>query len=914
MTSPTAEELRLSASRERKEHWKRWGPYLSERAWGTVREDYSATGQAWEYFPHDHARSRAYRWNEDGIAGICDRHQNLCFAISLWNGNDSILKERMFGLSGNEGNHGEDVKEYYFYLDNTPTHSYMKYQYKYPQAAFPYAELVEETSRRSRQDPEYELLDTGIFHENRYFDVVVEYAKAGIEDILVRITCTNRGPDAAELHLLPTLWFRNTWSWRSDSGPRPLLRQTGDGRVEALSEALGKYSLFCAESPALLFTENDTNVFRLYGEASSQFFKDGIHNYVVHGELGAVNREDVGTKVAAHYRLMLGPSESSTTCLRLTNNTQEHEPFNASFDRIFQLRKQEADDFYATIIPASLTEDAKNVMRQALGGLLWSKQFYHYTLRHWLKGDSLQPPPPPERIAGRNARWGDLSCADVMAMPDKWEYPWFAAWDLSFHCVALALVDTEYSKEQLSLMLREWYMHPSGQLPAYEWAFGDVNPPVHAWAAWRVYRMEEHRRGLKDIAFLESVFHKLLLNFTWWVNRKDAEGMNVFEGGFLGLDNIGIFDRSAPLPTGGHMEQSDGTSWMGAYSLNMFAIASELAMHNPVYENVASKFWEHFLHIANAMNHLGSQGTGLWDEEDGFFYDVLHTNDGDRKRIKVRSMVGLVPLFAVQTIEPDALNKMPAFKRRLEWFVEHRTDLIANVACMMTPGIGERRLMSIVDERQLRAILRIMLDEREFLSPYGIRALSQIHRDHPFTMEVGSQLHQVAYEPGVSGTNLFGGNSNWRGPIWFPMNFLIVESLQKFDCYYGPDFKVECPTGSGVLLTLGEIATELSQRLSSIFLLQEDGTRPVQGCMPQVADDPLWKDLLLFFEYFNGDNGAGVGASHQTGWTALVAKLLQQSGNRQARVPEHQKVEKPVAAAATEEKAREMRQQGDSDR
>ena len=806
MTSPTAEDLRLGASRERKEHWKRWGPYLSERAWGTVREDYSATGQAWEYFPHDHARSRAYRWNEDGIAGICDRHQNLCFAISLWNGNDSILKERMFGLSGTEGNHGKDVKEYYFYLDNTPTHSYMKYQYKYPQGAFPYAKLVEETGRRSRQDPEYELLDTGVFHEDRYFDVVVEYAKAGIEDILVRITCTNRGPEGAELHLLPTLWFRNTWSWRSDSGPRLLLRQTGDGPVEAISEALGKYSLFCAESPALLFTENDTNVCRLYGAASNQFFKDGINNYVVHGQAGAVNGEKTGTKVAARYRLLLGPSESSTTCLRLTNNGQEHEPFNASFARIFQLRKQEADDFYATIIPASLTADAKNVMRQALGGLLWSKQFYHYTLRHWLKGDSLHPPPPPERVAGRNARWGDLSCADVMAMPDKWEYPWFAAWDLSFHCVALALVDTEFAKEQLSLMLREWYMHPSGQLPAYEWAFGDVNPPVHAWASWRVFRMEEHRRGFKDVAFLESVFHKLLLNFTWWVNRKDAEGMNVFEGGFLGLDNIGIFDRSAPLPTGGHMEQSDGTSWMGAYSLNMFAIASELAMHNPVYENVASKFWEHFLHIANAMNHLGSEGTGLWDEEDGFFYDVLHTNDGDRKRIKVRSMVGLVPLFAVQTIEPDALNRMPAFKRRLEWFVEHRTDLIANVACMMTPGIGERRLMSIVDERQLRAILRIMLDEREFLSPYGIRALSQIHRDHPFTMEVGSQLHQVAYEPGVSGTNLFGGNSNWRGPIWFPMNFLIVG------------------------------------------------------------------------------------------------------------VPEHQKVEKPVAAAATEEKAREMRQQDDTDR
>ena len=899
---------RLNQSRERKEHWKRWGPYLSERAWGTVREDYSENGEAWEYFPHDEARSRAYRWNEDGIAGICDRHQNLCFAVSLWNGRDPILKERMFGLSGKEGNHGEDVKEYYFHLDNTPTHSYMKYLYKYPQAAFPYAELVEENRRRGRDEPEYELLDTGVFDSDRYFDVTVEYAKAGIEDVLVRITCTNRGPEAAELHLLPTLWYRNTWSWRTDAEPRPVLRQTNGGppaRVEAANEAIGTYWLCCGDEPELLFTENDTNVCRLYGGAAG-FAKDGINDCVVDGREDAVNGECTGTKVAAHYRLQLGPGESSMTCLRLSNTEREGDTLGADFADVFRLRKQEADEFYATIIPPALNADAAGVMRQALAGLLWSKQFYHYTMRHWLQGDSAQPAPPEQRLTGRNARWNDLSCADVIAMPDTWEYPWFAAWDLSFHCIALALVDADFAKEQLTLMLREWYMHPSGQLPAYEWAFSDANPPVHAWAVWRVYRMEEHRRDVADVAFLEGVFHKLLLNFTWWVNRKDTDGMNVFEGGFLGLDNIGVFDRSAPLPTGGHMEQSDGTSWMAAYSLNMLAIASELAMHNPVYENVASKFWEHFLHIANAMNHLGKEGTGLWDEEDGFFYDVLHTENGERKRMKVRSMVGLVPLFAVETIEPEALKRMPAFKRRLEWFVEHRSDLIANVACMVTQGVGERRLMSIVDEKQLRAILRVMLDEEEFFSPYGVRALSRVHLEHPFTLDVAGALHEVMYEPGVSGTDLFGGNSNWRGPIWFPMNFLLVESLQKFDFYYGSDFKVECPTGSGVMMTLSEVASEISRRLSSIFLKQEDGTRPVHGSMPQVARDPHWRDLLLFHEYFDGDNGSGVGASHQTGWTALVAKLLQQSGTREQSKPEHKDDGAPIAAAAGAEKSREM--------
>ena len=909
-TGNTAEGQRLNQSRDRTQHWKRWGPYLSERAWGTVREDYSAHGEAWDYFPHDHARSRAYRWSEDGIAGICDRHQNLCFAISLWNGRDPILKERMFGLAGNEGNHGEDVKEYYFFLDNTPTHSYMKYLYKYPQAAFPYADLVEENRRRDRDQPEYELLDTGVFREDRYFDVVIEYAKAGIEDVLVRVTCTNRGPEAAELHLLPTLWFRNVWSWRTDAKPRPtlrLLKNSPFAQVEAVHPTLGAYRLSCGDKPDVLFTENDTNVSRLYQAPVAGFTKDGINDFVVDGKTEAVNGDQTGTKAAAYYRLKLAPGETSTTCLRLSKDMQQSDPLGSEFRQVFEQRKKEADEFYKTIIPETLSPDGAGVMRQALAGLLWSKQFYHYTMRHWLKGDSKQPVPPEERLTGRNVRWNDLSCADVIAMPDTWEYPWFAAWDLSFHCVAMALVDAEFAKEQLTLMVREWYMHPSGQLPAYEWAFDDANPPVHAWAAWRVYRMDEHRRGVADVGFLEGVFHKLLLNFTWWVNRKDAEGMNVFEGGFLGLDNIGIFDRSAPLPTGGHMEQSDGTSWMGAYSLNMLAIASELAMHNPVYESVASKFWEHFLHIANAMNHLGSEGTGLWDAEDGFFYDVLHTENGERKRMKVRSMVGLIPLFAVETIEPAMLYKMPAFKRRLEWFVEHRSDLIANVACMITPGVGERRLMSIVDEKQLRAILRIMLDEQEFFSPYGIRALSRVHIEHPFQLEVGGEMHEVAYEPGVSRTKLFGGNSNWRGPIWFPMNYLIVESLQKFDFYYGADFKVECPTGSGTMLTLGEVAAEISRRLSSIFIRNEQGTRPVHGCMPQVADDPHWKDLLLFFEYFHGDNGEGVGASHQTGWTALVAKLLQQSGTHQH--PASRKVSEapPVAAAAAEEKSREMK-------
>ncbi len=881
----TREEKRLQEAHERKAHWKRWGPYLSERAWGTVREDYSPHGTAWDCFPHDHARSRAYRWSEDGIAGICDRRQMICFAIALWNGRDPILKERIFGLTGNEGNHGEDVKEYYFYLDSTPTHSNMKYLYKYPQAAFPYGWLVEENRRRGRGRPEFELMDTGVFNEDRYFDVFVEYAKAAMEDILVRINVMNRGPESAQLVLLPTLWFRNTWSWGSDE-PRPSLRRgkvPGRGAViEVHHPSYGRRWLHCEGSPELLFTENETNHRRLYGvENNSPYVKDGINDYIVHGVKEAVNPEAFGTKVAAHYPLTIAPGKMVTVRLRFTDReipATGEKAFGTAFDQIVDERQREAEEFYATVIPRDLSPDARSVMRQAFAGLLWSKQFYHYVVKDWLEGDPAFPPPPPERKHGRNHEWTHLYNADVISMPDKWEYPWYAAWDLAFHCVPLALVDSDFSKEQLILMLREWYMHPNGQLPAYEWAFGDVNPPVHAWAAWRVYKIEKKRRGKGDRDFLQKVFHKLLLNFTWWVNRKDAEGKNVFQGGFLGLDNIGVFDRSAALPTGGHIEQSDGTSWMGMYCLNLLAIALELAREDPAYEDVASKFWEHFIYIADAMNSRGGEDIALWDEEDGFYYDVLHLPDGQHFPLKVRSMVGLIPLFAVQTLEPKLLNRLPGFKRRLEWFIDHRPELIQNVACMRTPGQEERRLLSVVTPDRLRRVLKFMLDEREFLSPYGIRALSQSHRDHPYTLTVSGVQHRVDYEPAESSTGLFGGNSNWRGPIWFPVNYLIIESLQKFYFYLGDDYKVECPTGSGRMATLWEVAGEISRRLTRIFLRTADGRRPVYGGSGKFQNDPQWRDLILFYEYFHGDTGAGVGAGHQTGWTGLVAKLLQQSG------------------------------------
>src|SRR5947209_13961927 len=822
----TQEEIRLSESGARTKHWKRWGPYLSERAWGTVREDYSPYGNAWEYFSHDQARSRAYRWNEDGLAGISDRRQMICFAVALWNEHDPILKERIFGLTGDEGNHGEDVKEHYFYLDSTPTHSYMKYLYKYPQAAFPYTQLVEENRRRGKNEPEFELLDTGIFDDNRYFDVFVEYAKGDVEDILIKITATNRGPDRASLSILPTIWFRNTWSWNG-SAPRPRMRQVPGPAIELTHHSLRKRWLYLEGSPELLFTENETNTKRLFGvENSYPCVKDGINDYIVHGTKDRVSPEHEGTKAAGHFRTELSAGDSVTLRLRLTNIDFSGEAFD-DFESIFSARQREADEFYATVVPQELSSDAQNVMRQGFAGMLWSKQFYHYVTKPWLEGDPGNPPPPPERSRGRNKDWPHLFNADVISMPDKWEYPWYAAWDLAFHCVPLALIDSEFAKEQLLLLLREWYMHPNGQLPAYEWAFSDVNPPVHAWAAWRVYKVEKKRTGKGDRVFLRRVFQKLLLNFTWWVNRKDAEGMNIFQGGFLGLDNIGVFDRSAPLPTGGYIEQSDGTSWMAMYTLNLLAMALELASEDPAYEDVASKFWEHFIYIADAMNHRGNDQIGLWDETDGFFYDVLRSPDGRKQPLRVRSMVGLIPLFAVETLEPELLHRLPGFKRRLEWFIDNRPDLVGNVACMRTRGKAERRLLSIVGRDQLRRVLQFMLDESEFLSPYGIRALSRYHKDHPYTLAVNGMEYRVNYEPAESSTRLFGGNSNWRGPIWFPLNYLLVESLQKFHHYLGDDFKVEFPSHSGNRLTLWEVAAELSRRLSKIFLCDEKGERPV---------------------------------------------------------------------------------------
>ena len=879
----TAEQRRLDEDTRRQANWKRWGPYLSERAWGTVREDYSPYGTAWEFFPHEHARSRVYRWNEDGLAGISDRRQTVCFALALWNGQDEILKERLFGLSGNEGNHGEDVKEYYFYLDNTPTHSYMKYLYKYGQRAFPYADLVSTNRRRGRDEPEYELMDTGLFDDSRYFDVFVEYAKGGVEDILIKITAINRGNEAAPLHLLPTIWFRNTWSWRKGT-ERPRLSQAA-GATAAMRldhPESGGRMLYLEGAPELLFTENETNSRRLFGAPNATaFVKDGINDYVVHGARDAVNPAKTGTKAAGRYTLTLEAGATAVLKLRLTPSAlTDGTAVGGDFDAVFESRQREADEFYNTIIPHDLDSDGKNVMRQALGGMLWSKQFYHYVVKEWLDGDPTQPTPPRERLHGRNSDWKQLYNADVISMPDKWEYPWYAAWDLAFHCVSLALVDSVFAKSQLLLMLREWYMHPNGQLPAYEWALGDVNPPVHAWAAWRVYKIEKRRKGAGDRQFLERVFHKLLLNFTWWVNRKDAEGNNVFQGGFLGLDNIGVFDRSAPLPTGGHLEQSDGTSFMAMYSLNMLAIAMELAREDSTYEDVASKFWEHFIYIAHAMNDMAEEGIELWDEADGFYYDVLHLGNGDHFPLKVRSMVGLVPLFAVETLEPQVLDKLPSFKGRLEWFIEHRPDLISHVSCMKTTGMEERRLLSVVSADRLRRVLAALLDEKEFLSSYGIRALSRVHRDRPYLLEVGDHVHSVGYEPGESSTGLFGGNSNWRGPIWFPVNFLLMESLQKFHHYLGPEFKVECPTGSGVMMTLADVAAEISKRLTRLFLRDANGRRPVYGAIDLFQNDPHWRDLIQFHEYFHGDSGRGVGASHQTGWTGLVAKLLQQSGDR----------------------------------
>src|SRR5579883_71215 len=886
-----AEIQRLEENAEHERNWERWGPYLSERQWGTVREDYSPDGSAWDYFPHDHARSRVYRWGEDGIAGISDTRQRLCFAIALWNGADPILKERIFGLTGNEGNHGEDVKEYYFYLDSTPTHSYMKCLYKYPQQAFPYTALTAENRSRSKFEPEFELLDTGIFDDNRYFDVFVEYAKAAPEDILIQITIANRSNTASTLHLLPTLWFRNIWDWNPEI-EKPFIKvvhsDTAFSQLEADHPTLETRWLYCEGDAELLFTNNETNYERLFAIANeSPYVKDGINNYVVNGQTNAVNPDHIGTKFAARYMLSFAPGETKTIRLRLNDQQQMLEPFGVAFDQIVHTRQQEADDFYQKVSPFPLSTDERNIQRQAFAGLLWSKQYYQYSVNDWLNGDPEQPSPPPERKNGRNHEWIYLFSEDILSMPDKWEYPWFAAWDLGFHLIPLAVIDPDFAKLQLDRLTREWYMHPNGQLPAYEWKFSDVNPPVQAWAALRVYQVEQKFCGQGDRSFLQRVFHKLLLNFTWWVNRKDISGKNVFQGGFLGLDNIGIFDRSAELPTGGYLNQADGTSWMGMYCLNMLAIALELAKDDDTYEDIASKFFEHFLYIADAIDGIGDKAISLWDEEDGFYYDALHLPDGQQLPLKVRSMVGLIPLYAVTVLELEILQKFPGFKRRMDWFIRNRPDLKENVACMETPGVGARRLLAIAYRSKLQRILQRMLDENEFFSPFGIRAVSKYHQEHPYNLQLDGHTYCVQYEPAESTTGLFGGNSNWRGPIWFPVNYLIIEALWRFHHYFGDSFKVECPTGSGQEMTLREVAIALSHRLVALFEQDESGRRPLYGGIEMFQTDPHWRDYILFHEYFHGDNGAGIGASHQTGWTGLVAALILQNAEHRSQEQEH---------------------------
>ena len=884
----TIEAQRLQEAREKNVPWKRWGPYLSERAWGTVREDYSANGDAWQYFPHDHARSKAYRWGEDGLAGISDRHQRLCFAVALWNGQDAILKERLFGLTGPQGNHGEDVKEYYFYLDATPTHSYLKYLYKYPQARFPYEQLIEENQRRTRQEPEYELLDTGVFAEDRYFDVQVEYAKASLEDILIRLSVTNHGPETATLDLLPTIWYRNTWSWGADDRkPRLRLDQDNAFVIRARHFDDGLRQLICDDTtvkPELLFTENETNTTRLYGATNAPaFVKDGINDYIVNGQQDAVNPNQSGTKAAARYHLTIAAGATATIKLRLTNDIAPRPALGFQFDEMFAARLREADEFYAAINPQETDDDLRQIQRQAFAGMIWSKQFYSYNMRRWLRGDPSMPTPPRARQRGRNHEWRHLDNSEIISMPDKWEYPWFAAWDLAFHCVAMAVIDPDFAQAQLILMLREWYMHPNGQIPAYEWNFGDVNPPVHAWAALRVYQIEQEVWGRKDRAFLERVFHKLLLNFTWWVNRKDTEGNNIFQGGFLGLDNIGVFDRSSVLPDGGTLEQSDATSWMGMYSLNLMNIALELAKENPAYEDVASKFFEHFVHIARAMNNMAGQGIALWDEADGFYYDVLHLPHRKPLPLRVRSMIGLIPLFATTTLEEETVNQFPGFRRRMQFFIDNYPELSMHIETQATDA-GLRRFLSLVNRDRLTRVLRFMLDENEFLSPYGIRSLSRHHLKHPYTLQLDDSAYQVGYEPAESQTPLFGGNSNWRGPVWFPVNYLLIEALQNFHDFLGDDFKIEYPTASGKYHTLAEISADLSQRMTNLFAKNEVGQRPIYGAVEgqnsKFQTDANWRELVLFHEYFNGDTGEGIGASHQTGWTGLIAKLIQQRGNK----------------------------------
>ena len=884
MQTTSAEWQRLAEDVRREKNWKRWGPYLSERQWGTVREDYSEWGTCWDYFPHDQARSRAYRWGEDGLLGITDRECRLCFGLALWNGKDPILKERLFGLTGPEGNHGEDVKECYYYLDSTPTHSYLKALYKYPQAEYPYAWLVEENRRRGKSDPEFELLDTGVFNDNRYFDVFAEYAKAGPDDILIRMTTVNRGPDAATLHLLPTLWYRNTWIWgckHEGCWVKPTIRVGADSTVEGDHVDFGKHYFVAGpgpdkSAPELLFTENETNSQRLFGTSNwTPYVKDAFHEYVIHGQSDAVNPKRAGTKMAAYYRLVIPAGGEVVVRLRLSNEKLTPQTsLDTEFDEVFQQRVREADEFYEGRVTRALSEEERRVVRQGYAGLLWTKQYYQYVVRDWLEGDPQQPPPPESRKSGRNSDWQHIYNRDVISMPDKWEYPWYAAWDLAFHMIPFAKLDPQFAKDQLVLLLREWYMHPNGQIPAYEFAFGDVNPPVHAWSCWRVYKMTAPQ-GQRDRLFLSRTFQKLLLNFTWWVNRKDAEGKNIFGGGFLGLDNIGVFDRSKPLPTGGHLEQADGTAWMAFYCNTMLSIALELAQDNPATEDMASKFFEHFVAIADAINTLG--GTGLWDETDGFYYDQLHV-DGHNIPLRVRSLVGLLPLIAVEVLEEHAISKLPGFRKRMQWFLDNRKDLAQHISYMETEGgeqVHRHRLLAIPSRERLERMLRYMLDENEFLSPYGIRSVSKIHEKHPYVFRVGSEEYRVDYEPGESTTGLFGGNSNWRGPIWFPVNYLLVEALERYHHFYGNDLRVECPTGSGRMMNLQEVADDLRSRLGRIFLPDATGRRPCHGEERRYAEDPHWKTLVLFYEYFHGDTGRGVGASHQTGWTALATRCLE---------------------------------------
>ncbi|MBF2085156.1 glucosidase [Thermoleptolyngbya sp. C42_A2020_037] len=872
-----AEAQRLDAANAKTAAWKKWGPYLSERQWGTVREDYSQTGDAWGYFSHDQARSRAYRWGEDGLGGISDDRQQVCFGLALWNGQDAILKERLFGLTNSEGNHGEDVKEYYFYLDSTPTHSYMKFLYKYPQAAFPYMDLVETNRHRSRLEMEYELIDTGIFDEQRYFDVFVEYAKATPEELLIKITVHNRGPEAATLHVLPTLWFRNTWDWFPEPPPKPQIHQVNEQAIAALHPDLGTRYLYGDRPVPALFTENETNRERVFGlPNASPYVKDAFHRYVINGEADAVNPEKTGTKSAFHYVLKIPAGGAEVIRLKLGDRPPESASleFGSAFDELVQTRITEADEFYAEIIPEFMSDDQQNVMRQAFAGMLWTKQYYYYPVRAWLH-DEILPPDCKTRIPLRNHEWFHLESADILSMPDKWEYPWFAAWDLAFHTLVLAAVDMAFAKDQLRLMTHQVYLHPNGQIPAYEWNFSDVNPPVHCTATWQVYLIDKARNhGKGDRPFLEGMFHKLLMNFTWWVNRKDSSGNNVFEGGFLGLDNIGVFDRSAPLPTGGTLEQADGTGWMAMFCLDMLSIALELSTENQVYEELACKFYEHFMYIAGSMDRIGQNDDELWDEDDGFYYDLLRFPNGYATRLKVRSMVGLIPLFASSVFDEGILKKLPVFAAHVARFTQEYAKHLDNLSDPRKLGVAGRHLLSPVSEDKLRRILQRMLDESEFLSNYGIRALSRYHKDHPYIFNVGSTPYRVDYEPAESSTNLFGGNSNWRGPIWMPVNSLISQSLRKMYAYYGDDFKAECPAGSGNWLTLWDIANEIDLRLSRIFLRNEQGERPVYGETSIFQNDPHWRDLILFYEYFHGDNGAGIGASHQTGWTGVVARLM----------------------------------------